>query len=60
MKADHVELMAVMKAGQEYIEAMMETCLEQMKVTDSGANTEEIEFKSEHRVPKEEVAVETI
>jgi hypothetical protein len=31
MKVDHVELMERMKAGQEKIEGMMETCLEKWK-----------------------------
>jgi hypothetical protein len=57
----HLEkLVAIMKAGQEEIEAMMEACLEKMEATDLVANPE-IESKSEHQeFAKEEVSLETV
>jgi hypothetical protein len=53
--------MAIIKAGQEKTEAMMEACLEKTEVTDLEANPEEIKFVMEHqKAPKEKAAVETI
>jgi hypothetical protein len=54
MKARHMELMAIMKAGQETTEAMTAACLEKAMTTGFVANPEEIESELEHEeVPKE-------
>jgi hypothetical protein len=62
MQADHhKELMVIMKASQEKIEAMVEVCLEKTELMDLEANPEIIESESEQQeVPKEEATVETI
>jgi hypothetical protein len=54
MDSHHEELMAIMKAGQEQIEAMMKACLVKTKATDLEAYPEETKSKLENQeVPKE-------
>jgi hypothetical protein len=61
IKPGHEEVMAIKKAGQGKIEAMMEACSGKSVATDLEANPEEIESESvHHEVPEEEAAVETI
>jgi hypothetical protein len=61
MDPHHEQLMVIMKAGQEKIEAMMEACLEKTGAMDLEANPKGIESKLEHQEdPKKEAAVETV